>query len=414
VSESQNLLFVTVDCLRQDFTANDWATTPFIDDLRESGIEYQELYSTTTTTTPSVASLLTGTYSERNGVNSLRNVELNEQVRTMAESFREAGFETAALVTGPLVEETGISRGFDHFNYRDKDMNLVDDWYEEAVSHLNSLSSPFFMYLHLWEIHTPVTVPPEYDNQKYGKSPYARGLSALDGRLEQFVKETPKNTTVVLHGDHGESISWREHLVQKGCKKLRDKARYEFGLDTRSLERLANRLLDPFSPPYKDHFIESGHGETILDFMTNVPFILSGPNIEPETVSAQCRQVDILPTLLDVFDLPLASKIDGQSLLPPESVDDRTAYIRACGASLRGESNWQRGVRTPEYKYVEYPNRDWGPELFDLTDDKTELRNVASAHPETLSELQNQLPTQELLDVGSMDIDDHLRDLGYL
>jgi arylsulfatase A-like enzyme len=263
------------------------------------------------------------------------------------------------------------------------------------------------MYLHLWEVHTPVTVPPGFDDRRYGKTPYARSISALDRRLEQFVKEVPENTTLVLHGDHGESISWRENLAQKVYKRLRDKIRYEFGLDTRDIERLANRFFAPISPSYSDHFIESGHGETILDFMTNVPFILSGPDIEPATVSAQCRQVDILPTLLDEFDISLANEIDGESLLPPESVNDRIAYIRACGASLRGEANWQRGVRTPEYKYVEYPNRDWGPELFDLDQDQNE-------HPEKISDLQGQLPTQELLDVESMDIDDHLRDLGYL
>lgn len=412
--EQQNLLFITVDCLRQDFITKDWSYTPFINKFRGKGTEYENLHSTTTTTTPSVASLLTGSYSERNGVNSLRNAELDENVWTMAEMFHEANYETSALVTGPLVEDTGLGRGFEHFSHRDKDENLVGDWYETAVDHLNSLSNPFFIYLHLWELHTPVTVPKEFDSQQYGRNPYARSLSALDRRLEEFVEEVPANTTIVLHGDHGESISWRGNPVQRACKKIRDQVRYELGLDTRRIEQIANRVLASVSPPYKDHFIESEHGETVFDFMTNVPFIMNGPDIESSTVFAQCRQVDILPTLLDRFEISLVNKIDGESLLPPESVENRIAYLRACGASLRGESNWQRGVRTTKYKYVEYPNRDWGPELFDLDDDENELRNIASAHPETVSELHEQLPNKDLLEVKTMEIDDHLRDLGYL
>ena len=37
------------------------------------------------------------------------------------------------------------------------------------------------------------------------------------------------------------------------------------------------------------------------------------------------------------------------------------------------EENWQRAVRADGRKYVEYPNRDWGPELSDLAADPLEL-----------------------------------------
>lgn len=410
-----NLLFVTVDCLRQDFVAGEHADIPFISEFRSSGLEYSTLFSTTTTTTPSVTSLLTGSYSERNGVNSLRDVELNDSVATMAELFGDSGYETRALVTGPLVEDIGIDRGFDRFTHRETDQNLVGPWYDDAVSCLDSLSEPFFLYVHLWELHEPISVPAAFDDPSYGQTPYARMLSALDRRLGEFVSAAPDDTVTVLHGDHGESISWRHSGIQTICKRLRDRIRYEQGLDTRRLERFANRLAHRIGPEYKDHFIEDGHGETILDCMTNVPFVMNGPSVEASTVDALTRQVDILPTLVEQFDLAeIPNDIDGESLLPPESITDRQAYIRACGASLRGEANWQRGLRTPAYKYVEYPNRDWGPELYDLDADEHELTNVADARPDVVADLRAQLPTEELKEVDQVDIDDHLRDLGYL
>jgi arylsulfatase A-like enzyme len=409
-----NLLFVTVDCLREDFLAGEHADTPFLDSLRADGLACTDLHSTTTTTTPSVASLLTGSYSERNGVNSLRDAELNPGVPTLAGELREAGYDTAAFVTGPLVADAGIDRGFDRFDHRAEDAELVGDWFDTAVGQVDDLGEPFFAYVHLWEIHKDISVPPAFDDPAYGSSPYARTLSALDRALERFVDAAPENTLVAVHGDHGESISWRHNRVRYACKRLRDKVRYEFDVDTRPAERLLNRVMAPFGPDYPDHFIEDGHGAAVYDFMTNVPFVLHGPGVEVSTVRTQCRQIDIAPTLLDQLDL-LDAAVDGDSLFPLDALDDRPAYVRACGSTLRGEANWQRGMRTPEHKLVEYFNRpDWPLELYDLDGDPQELRDVAADHEDTADRLRRAFPDAELQDVRRLDNEDQLRDLGYL
>lgn len=413
MTDRPNLLFVTVDCLRRDFTTEDYADTPFLDDFRESGTEYRQLYSTTSNTTPSVASLLTGTYSERNGVNSLREVELSEDVDTIAEVLGEAGYETAGLLTGPIVEETDLDRGFDRFDHRDKDRNLTNEWFDTAVEFVDSLSEPFFCYVHLWELHNPIDVPPEFDHPEYGDTPYARMLSALDRDLERFLDTVPEDTVVALHGDHGESISWRQSLLYWPFKLARDGLRWGLSLDTRGIERRINHAMDSRGPEFPDQFLEEGHGETVHDFMTNVPFVLNGPGIPAETVEAQCRQVDILPTLLDHVDVAIP-EVDGESLLPPGEIEDRDAYMRACGPSLLKKKNWQRGIRTPEYKYVEYPDRDIPPELYDLEADESELDNVADDHPDVVARLSDKLQNRDLRSVDELDIDDHLKDLGYM
>ena len=408
----QNLLFICIDCLRRDFLSESHSDTPFINSLLDRGTIYTELFSTATTTTPSVASILTGTYSEYNGVNSLRQCGLDPEVSTLAELFGDAGFETAAMATGPLVEETGIQRGFDHFWYRDKDELLTNDWHETAVENLESLSEPFALYLHLWEIHTPIDVPEQFDEPAYGDTPYARMLSALDRALESFVNEIPDDTLIVLHGDHGESLTSRTTATQTALKRLRDTARYERGIDTRRLERHINRFMDRFAPDFRDHYLEGGHGETVLDFMSNVPLVLVGSDVESATVDTQCRQIDVLPTLLDYFGIESSPSLIGESLLPADSIQDRPAYIRACGASLRGEANWQRGVRYDGYKYVEYPNRDWESELYHFESDPKELRLVDDKAK--CDELIAYFPSQELRQVDDIDIHERLADLGYL
>ncbi|WP_123534683.1 sulfatase family protein [Halosimplex salinum] len=424
-----NLLFVCVDCLRDDFVDTEHADTPFLDGLVERGTHYSQMYSTATTTTPCVTSFMTGTYSERNGVYSLEEAKLDEGVPTLAEHLSAAGYDTRALVTGPIVADTGLDRGFDEYHYRDRRAELVGDWFDDAVAELEDVSEPFFCYLHLWEIHTPVDVPDGYDDPEYGRYPYARTLSALDRSLEAFCDRLPENTVVAVHGDHGEAIAYRDSYLHKVLKFLRTGVRYGLGVDTRSTERKLKRRFDR-DPPIHDHFMEDAHGENVFDFTTNVPFVLAGPGVESDSVDAQVRQVDIMPTLLDAVGVDREettqsaaseaaadggdespARLDGRSLLPPGEVDDRDAYVRACGKALIREENWQRGVRSGGWKYVEYPNRDWEPELYDLEADPDELNPVEDDR--VASRLRARIPEEGVRETEKLEIDGLLEDLGY-
>jgi len=409
---SPNLLFVCVDCLRNDAVVDGWGETPFLDSLRSEGRVYTDLFATATTTTPCVAGLMTGLYSERNGVNSLREARLSGDATTLAERLGDVGYETCAMVTGPLVEETALDRGFDAYHYREKDQSLFGPWGRTAAQRLDALDAPFFGYLHLWELHDPISVPEEYDRREYGRWPYERALSALDARLAALVEQLPDDTLVVLHGDHGESVTWRDHPVHSALKTLRDKLRYERGVDTRRTERLANRLADRFAPAgITDHFLEGGHGETVYDTTANVPLVVSGPGVDAGTETGVCRQVDVAPTLCDLLDVDLdESTLDGASLAG--GFDDRTAYVRACGAALRGRENWQRAVRTADEKYVEFPGRDWDPELYDLRADPDEYRPVDDA-PERTRAMRRLFPRLDTVGSETLDIDERLHDLGY-
>jgi arylsulfatase A-like enzyme len=408
--DTPNLLFVCVDCLRGDAIRDGWGETPFIDSLVERGRSYTDLYASATTTTPCVASLMTGQYGEHNGVRSLREARLAPGTTTLAEYLRATGYETTAMATGPLVPETDLDRGFEEYHYRENDQSLFDEWSWTAADRLDGLDGPFFCYLHLWELHEPIAVPARYDTDEYGRWPYERALSALDAHLERLVERVPENTVVALHGDHGESITWRGHPVHDAAKRARDKARYEFGLDTRRVERALDHLAERLAPtPVDDRFVEGGHGETVFDHATNVPLVLTGPGIEAGRETATCRQIDVLPTLLDVLGVDADLDIDDDSLVG--EIDDRDAYIRACGAALRGQENWLRAVRTADWKYVTHPGRDWEAELYDLTADPAERRPVSD--PERERNLEERLPEFDAVDSERLAIDERLRALGY-
>ena len=73
------------------------------------------MYAAATTTSPSVSGLLAGTHAHLHGVLSLAAGPHAGDVRTFAERFAAAGYHTEALVTGPLVAETDLDRGFDRY-----------------------------------------------------------------------------------------------------------------------------------------------------------------------------------------------------------------------------------------------------------------------------------------------------------
>ena len=409
-----NVLVVCVDCLREDHLSGAAADTPFLDSLRERALEATGMYATATTTSPCVASLLTGTYAERHGVLSLDVGPLSPEVTTFAERFGAAGCHTEALVTGPLVEETGLNRGFDAYRYREPDESLFGPWRETARDRLAALPEPFAAYLHLWELHEDVHVPPAFDEPRYGETPYARALSALDRRLEALFEAVPEGTLVVVHGDHGESVTNRHSPLRLGLKSVRDALKYYGGVDTRGPVRRLNRALADRGADVPDHYLENGHGENVFEFAARVPFVLAGPGVDPATVTATTRQVDVLPTVLDAAGLGYdAAELDGDSLVPPGAVEDRPAYLRACGASVRKRANWSRAVRADGKKYVEYPRREWPAALYDLESDPLELDPVVDPDPEQADRLRRQFPDEELGEGEQLEVEERLRLLGY-
>jgi len=407
----RNICFICIDCLRNDFVEKEYADTPFLNQLLERGKHYSEMYSTTTTTTPAVASFMTGLYSERNGVNSLREVSLNSNAKTLAEKFSDKGYNTRADVTGPIVEKTEINRGFDEYNYRGHSESLFGEWEKELAQSIDGLESPFFHYIHLWEIHGPVNVPNEFDKEKYGVNDYGRALAALDRKLEKLKNSLPEDTVLIIHGDHGESVSFRESSIRKWLKRGRTLFNYHLGLDTSKIENRINKIANKISSPdYPDHFLENGHGENIYDFTTNVPLIIDGLE-NTENIDKQVRQIDIYPTILEIADIKPSKNLDGRTLLK-DRVEDRKAYIRACGSSLKKKRNWKRGLRHAEKKLVTHPNRKIDTELYDLDDDPLELNPVADK--EQIEKIESNLLSKKLLGSKELEIKGKLKELGYM
>lgn len=431
----KNVLFICVDCLRNDFSLGDLGRNiDLFTRFREEGACFPSMISTASTTSPSVASLMTGEYPFKHGIQSLTEFKLKDDVKTLAEFFQSAGYETLGHTCGPITEETGLDKGFDRYEYREPDQTVYTDWFDEFKTDLESQSDPWFTYLHLWEIHVGRNLPP--DTQK-DELPYRASVRGLAEKLEELLDIVDLEETVVaLTGDHGESINTgatgqRLSLLSNSPRiphpsnSLRDARTWLFdtvcrpaGVET---EGIHNGLRKYVSTPCPTGLKYIGHGYHVYDFLVNVPFALLGPDIEAgRTEDEQVRHVDIFPTLVDAAGLEPPS-VEGQSLLTGD-IEHRPAYLRACGEVLRSEANWLDGIRYDGYKFVRGRERNLR-QLFDLSADPAEQTNIVSEEPETADRLESKL--DEIIAAGETDsstysmeeetkMQERLEGLGYL
>ena len=115
----ENVLLITVDTLGRDHLGcygYPRATTPHFDRLAAEGVLFEACSSPRGKTSPALASLFTGTYPHEHGVRELLE-PLAADRPVLAECFRRAGYQTAAVVGNFVLQErySGFSRGFDHY-----------------------------------------------------------------------------------------------------------------------------------------------------------------------------------------------------------------------------------------------------------------------------------------------------------
>lgn len=410
-----NILFLLVDCLRADAVLGDdrGARTPTLDRVTCSGVACTQAIASASSTTPCVASLLTGTYSFVHGVRSIFGLKLSPSVSSLADSFRAYGYYTFAEVSGPLFPETGLDRGFDRYHWREGSAYLSTSWGADFRQRLHggSLPQPWFCFLHLWELHHDRHILPGFRGRSYGRNRYERSLSCLDAELERLLAVVPDNTLIVVHGDHG------EHFVQT-----------DLGYRWYRLVRdLSGRRTTK----------REGHEMDVSEELVRVPMVFStrGSEVDGlplragERVPQLVRQIDALPTVLDLIGAPIPDGLHGTSLKPALSENSPLgleAYVEAF-LRVRSDPKDQRvGWRTAEWKYIYAPRNPRIPaELYDLKNDPNERQNVVAQRPNIARMLYQRIeklrqgsrtttPEFVMSPAEKADIEKRLNDLGYM
>jgi arylsulfatase A-like enzyme len=226
-SQQPNILLIVADCARSDcwLGTGRRAKTPNLDRLAATGVSFPTTITEKACTTPSFATLLTGLYSPRHGVHLVWGYRLPRQIPMLTEVLARRGYHTYAEVSGPLLPEMGLDRGFERYTYRAPCDGLHTAWGDRFLERIRSgyYRSPWFIMLHLWELHPGRRVAPECESPKYGASEYERAVSSLDLQLGRVLNVLDDQTLTVFTGDHGEKTraeTYREGTAVDYSRKL--------------------------------------------------------------------------------------------------------------------------------------------------------------------------------------------------
>jgi arylsulfatase A-like enzyme len=439
-----NILFLMVDCLRADVVLDRarYPSVPTMDELAAGGAVFPTCIAAATTTTPSVATMLTGLPPAGHGIRSLLGYKLRPQVRTLAEELRAAGYYTSAEVTGPLFTATELDRGFDHYRRRERDAYLDTPWGAELRASLRErrMLEPWFLFLHVWELHWPRRTSEAFDSPRYGSSRYQRAVAHVDRLLGELLDCLDRDSTfVVLTGDHGEGIAGAidqtSAAVQLGMLwGYRITRRLPLQAKKRILTLAKRAVL--VGRGAKASATEAGGARRevaghaslcVYDYLARVPLLLNGAGVvPPRKVASQVRHLDIAPTLLEVAGARPRQEW-APSLLPLArglEQEDRPAVTEALQTMLHDPVRRLVGFRTGQYKLIFAPdNPGVADELYDVRADPLELENLAPSQPELVRQLRARLerePTSSTGDEARMTAEEQavlrrrLEQLGYL
>ena len=394
-----NVVLITIDTLRADHVGcygYKQIKTPNIDSVAADGVRFEHAFTPVPVTLPSHTAILTGTYPMLSGMHDFSGNKLSPQQVTLATVLKQAGYVTGAVVASAVLDSRfGLNQGFDfyydHFDFSrleeanldemERPGNVVAD---QALEWLGKNSQKkFFLWMHLYDPHYPYR-PPEPYRQEYAAQPYDGEIAFADeqvGRLLRFLKDRGlyQNTVIVLSGDHGESLG-------------------EHG--------------------------EKTHGFFIYNVTMHVPLIIHLPGKSTtQTVDDPVSLVDLMPTVLAATGLDIPSQVQGRSLVPAlrgEKIDqDRTLYGETFLPRLHFNWSELRGAENAKYHFIDAPR----PELYDLTKDPGELRNLFPEKKAVAEEMRAKLAGlireysagKELAEKTGLDpaLMERLKSLGY-
>jgi arylsulfatase A-like enzyme len=198
--KAPNVLFIVLDTVRADHLScygYEKGTTPNIDRIAREGVLFSNAFSAAPWTLPSHASMFTGLYPSQHQAD-WGHVHLDEGFPTLAEHFRDVGYETVGFSENLFVGRTfGLARGFGEFHetwrrplvvraiakaatrlfhykerleYADRSVGLFERW----LTNNNHDGKPFFAFMNLMAAHLPRYPRPAFGSGNWTKETLAR------------------------------------------------------------------------------------------------------------------------------------------------------------------------------------------------------------------------------------------------
>ena len=437
-----NVLMLSFDTLRPDHLSGyGYAreTSPNLDRFADEGVLFTQAISPAPWTTPAHYSLFTGLNpSAHQNVRSAAEPFQNDP--TLARQLRDQGYYTLGITGGGSISARfGMANGFNayreyssypnttHPNRAWKHQNDTQRTFDDAEAWLEAnTDTRFFLFLHHFEAHDPYEDghflgEADDDLLSRRKALYDGDIRHADsffGRLIDKLRELDllDSTIVIFLSDHGEEF--HEHYVESD-------------------------VIPPRTQDLVPEISYIDHAHSLYDELLRIPLVFYVPGLEParRVLDNQVRLIDVMPTVLELLGIKPSGPMQGESLVQLMRTGERESDPPA----LAEATHWgpeRKAIRKDGYKYIWIPNlksktkRTYKGlvqhELFDLTNDPGETKNLYSERPELAESMRHALfeeleasielgerMRQQRPEVGETtemeeDVRDALKALGYL
>ena len=154
-------------------------------------------------------SIFTGLFPFRTGMSADRFRKLDSDITTYVKILKYHGYNTFATAPS-ITKDFGLTNDFQNSDSTyENSVSLFDGLGNKIIQTLSSISTqtPWFFYIHIFDLHAPIIVPKNFSAEKFGKSKYEKMVSAIDYWIGEIIKNIDlENTLVVLTVDHGDYI----------------------------------------------------------------------------------------------------------------------------------------------------------------------------------------------------------------
>ncbi len=374
-----NIILITLDTTRADrmgFLGSKRGLTPNLDALAQQSSVFTRAYAQAPLTSPSHATILTGTYPQFHQVFDFPDV-LAKDLPYAPDLLHGHGYSTAAFLGSIALDPNGGAPGFERgFDVYDAGFTSIGfqnegDRYhtverrggevvERAIAWLSrNPKAPFFLWVHLYDPHEPYD-PPEPYKSRYAAEPYDGEIAYMDSAVGKLLRELRTRglydgAMIAVMADHGESLGAHG---------------------------------------------ENNHGFFLYDETIHVPLLIKLPQgSAKKQIDDRVELIDVMPTLVQTAGIAVPAQVQGQSLLglisgakgagTVEAWHDRPAYAQADYPHIAFGWSALQSLRTGKYLYVQAPRR----ELYDQTADPNAEHNLASSSAAVADTLGGQVQT---------------------
>lgn len=423
VGERPNIIYIMADDLGYGdlgVYGQERVRTPNIDRLASEGVRFTNFYAGSTVCAPSRAVLMTGLHTGHAPVRGNREIQpmgqqpLPDSTVTIAEMLKGAGYTTGLIgkwgLGGPDTEGAPNNQGFDYF-FGYLCQRHAHNYYPEFLFRNTERVT--------LEGNRVAEPRPDGAGQAVEKAQYSHDLFAREALT--FIEQNQEGpfflylALTIPHanneaGDEGMEVPdfsaydgepWPE--PQKRFAAMVSRMDSDVGRIVEKLDALgiADETIVVFTSDNGPHS-EGGHDPDFFDSNgplrgikrdlydggIRVPMIVRWPGVAGQGVVSDHVGyfADVLPTFAELSNAGVV-ETDGISFAPVltgrEADQGQHEYLY--WEFYEGESG--QAVRTGQWKGVRVPMLDGDIELYDVSKDPSEARNLAAEHPEMVQRI---------------------------